>query len=619
MKVINKNVIVISNDLELEEILTTDNTYSYIYLDSDITLLEGFIINENKSSIVINGTYNNVRHKLTCPVDGEVDSLVVSIGNNYIAFKNIDIVSTSLNGVVFAPLVKTYRGITIEYNNVKFNGNILSNNTYGITKVIDSNITVEDTNQVNCEEVIKSDRVIIGGNTSINSSSTTSSLFYFKNDTSSPSLIFLCKSNVTLTSENKELMSGSNKLNLTILHDAVVNLITANGFQNNTLSGANNVLIEERSVFSFIENKHLRIPMFAIFGTLTVKEGASVSIINTYETTPIDNYNIHFKGVSPKIVLDNPKVFCLYSKNANTIYSNNELIFEIKTRRINTWSNSHSFIGAGGIEDLPEYSWFKENDLINISGTLSAEGTSITSHNFTLEEISNLPSLDLFSLNTLKEFSVGSSVINILPIDSTSTDFKGYTTSYASVLISYNSAIYKVEADLNGYFENPIGEVLTDGTKVTFISNVSGSFIYEKRVITTPFDGEISITYYPSSISFDFNSINNDYVSKSKDYLVRIVDGRRVKNGFKLYANIDSELTSLNGYVLENGLVFRKLDGEVISLSKDKKLIYEESSNSNILYNLNFYKDRGPLLDIKDKYLLINEEYFSNVNIYLEK
>lgn len=619
MKIINKNVVVISSDIELEEVLTTDNTYSYIYLDSDVTLLEGFIINENKSNVVINGTYNNVRHLLTLPVDGEVESLVVSIGNEKITFKNIDIISTSLNGVVYSPIDKSYKGIIIEYNNVKFNGNILSNNPYGITKVIDSNITIENTNNVNAIEVIRSDRVIIGGNTSIYSSSTGGSLFYFRNDTTSPSLIILCKSSVTLTSLNKEVMSGTSKLNFSILHDSILNLVTANGFQSNTITGAYDVLIEERSTFSFIENKHQRIPMFAIYNSLTVREGASVSIINTYESTPTDNYNIHFKGSSPKIILDNPKLFCLYSKNANTIYSNNELTFSIKSRRINTWTYSSTFSTAGGINDLPEYSWFKSSDLISISGTLSGTTTEIISHNFTIDELSILPSLDLFNLTNLKEFSVGSSVINVLPLDSNSTDFKGYTTSYANVMISYGDFIFRVEADLNGYFENPIGDKLEDGTEVTFISNVSGSFIYEKRVITIPFDGEISITYYPSSISFDLKSISNNYISKTKDYLIRVIDGRREKNGFKLLANIDNDLTSLNGYVLENSLVFKRIDGEVITLSKDKQVIYEEESNSNILYNLNFSKDRGPLLDISNKYLLLNEEYFANINIYLEE
>ncbi len=67
-------------------------------------------------------------------------------------------------------------------------------------------------------------------------------------------------------------MSGTNKLNFTILHDTKVHLTTGNGFSSMTIHGANNVLIDERASFIFIEKSHQRIPMWAIFGNLTMKE-----------------------------------------------------------------------------------------------------------------------------------------------------------------------------------------------------------------------------------------------------------------------------------------------------------------------------------------------------------
>ena len=49
---------------------------------------------------------------------------------------------------------------------------------------------------------------------------------------------------------------------------------------------------------------------------LIVKEGASVSILNTFMTTPTDNYNVYFKGNNQKIIIDNPKYIRIYTKNA---------------------------------------------------------------------------------------------------------------------------------------------------------------------------------------------------------------------------------------------------------------------------------------------------------------
>lgn len=56
-------------------------------------------------------------------------------------------------------------------------------------------------------------------------------------------------------------MSGTNKLNFTILNDTSVHLTTGNGFAKLADYGANNVLIDERASFIFLEKSHERIPM----------------------------------------------------------------------------------------------------------------------------------------------------------------------------------------------------------------------------------------------------------------------------------------------------------------------------------------------------------------------
>ena len=112
-------------------------------------------------------------------------------------------------------------------------------------------------------------------------------------------------------------MNGTNRLDLIVGHGAEFLLTTGNGFAKTTTHGARNVLIEEMSNFTFIEKSHKRVPMWNVFGDFVVKEGASVSILNTYMTTPSDNYNIYFKETNQKFILDNPKYVNIYTKNAN--------------------------------------------------------------------------------------------------------------------------------------------------------------------------------------------------------------------------------------------------------------------------------------------------------------
>lgn len=617
---INDKTIIVYNSNDLKQVLEDDNDYNYIYLGNNITLDRGITINENKEKIIIDGTYNNTMYTLTgMDSDNENNTIKVSIPNKEIEVRNMKIIYPNIYGVIYVPLDKNYN-TTVTYNKITFNGTQLSFNPYGTTKLIDCNITIEDTNQITAQEVCESDHVLVGGTTNITSSST-SPLFYFRNNTSSPSIIFLCKSNITMTSTNRDFMNGTNKLNFTILHDTNINLVTNNGFASTSVCGANNVLIDERASLTFIENNHQRIPMWNIFGTFTMKEDSVLELINSYTNTPTDNYNIHFKGTNSKLILENPKALSIYTKNANAIYTKNTMSFSIKTRRINMWTNSTDLNKAGGINDLPEYSWYKENNLIEISGNFTSTTTTVTSHNFTEEELNNLPDLSNFSFQNKKEFSVGSSNINIYPISNTSDKIKGYTNSFSDILIKYDTTLETVTADENGYFEYTLPSIINDNTNIEIISNINGSFIYETRKITTPHLGELSLLDITNPIVFTLNPISTNPVilPKNKDLIIKIVDSRLTKTKWKLYAYITKHPTSSLNYILENALVFKRFNDDTITLSDTPSLIYEEESTYDGLTTLNYSTNKGPLLDLSNNYLEINEEYFSNIYFNIEE
>lgn len=55
-------------------------------------------------------------------------------------------------------------------------------------------------------------------------------------------------------------------------------------------------------------------------------------------------------------------------------------------KRINLWKNSNTLTSAGDIYDLQEYSCYKDEGLLEISGTANST-TTITNHNLTDEEL----------------------------------------------------------------------------------------------------------------------------------------------------------------------------------------------------------------------------------------
>lgn len=623
MEILNNNTVLVETSEELKTALEENNEITYIFLKNDITLTTGIILNENKEKIVINGTYQSLKSTLIGLNSSEIaDTIHVHLNTKEVLIKNMNIEYTNPNGVIYVPANKAYSVLT-SYENIIFNGTELSYNPYGTTKITNSTITIEKTNETDPSKVCDSDHVIIGGNTNITSTSTVNPLFYFRNNTTSPSVVFLCKSNIKLITDTKEFMNGTNKLNFTILHDTNVYLLTGNGFATYSTCGANNVVIDERATLTFLETKHQRIPMWAIFGNFTMKEGSILELINSYDSTPSDNYNLHFKGSSCKLTLDNPKRVAIYTKNSSTIYTDNPLEFNIKCTRLNLWANAQAITDAGGITDIPDYSWYKETALFSVTGTLTNSLTAITSHNLTRDEIAKLPDLGNFNLASKKEFSIGSYNSNIHKLDSTSTKISGHTEPFANVLIKYGTVSSIVTSDSIGYFEYTPTSTIPDNTEIEFTINVSGSFSYQKRTITIPYEGELNIISDPNIITFALAPISTAPVilPMSEDLTIKIVDSRKTSTAWKLYAYIDKDLTSQAGFTLKDALVFKKFTDEIIFLTTTPTLVYtgELSLDTPKLITLTYSKEKGPLLNLTDNPLEINEEYFANIYFTIEE
>lgn len=623
MKIINNKIVQVYTSEELSSVLESENEYEYIYLGNDITLEKGITINNNKEKVTIDGTYTNIKFKFTgMNSNASTDTIIASPNIKEIKIKNMDIEYTNNYGVVYAPAESLYKDVAVTYENINFLGTQLSFNPFGTTQIIDSIINIEDTNSITAGEVCESSRVIIGGNTTISSKATTCPLFIFRNDPPNISMIFLCKSNINIYTDTKELMNGTNKLNFTILHDTEVNIITGNGFSVYSTTGANNVLIDERASLKIIEKSHQRVPMWNIFGTLTMKEGSTLQLINSYKDTPIDNYNIYFKGNNPQINLDNPKEILIYTKNANVIYTNNPITYKIKCCRINFWIDSQELTSAGGISNLPDYYWYKNDDLLELTGTITQTETSITTHNLTEEELANLPSLYNFKFQSKKQFSIGAIKTNIHPLNNTQDTISGHTSSFADVLIKYNGNTEIVTAEEDGFFKYNLTTSIPDNTEIEFISNISNSFLYETRKITTPFNGELSLMDTDNSLSFSLIPINNSKIfPRTKKIVISVVDSRLNSSNWRLFAYIDTPLTSLSGYLLEDALIFKKLTNENIILNETPQLVFQgvdTGGNPNKI-DLTFSEEKGPLLDLTNNALVANEEYFANIHFKVEE
>ena len=179
IQIIDNNTVVVETSDELKKAISEDNNYNYIYLGNDITAASGFIINSNKSKVIIDGTYNNKKYTYTNNLSLEEDVIKVSTTNKKIVLKNINIVSSHGYGVIYVPSHPNYSNVVVEYNNINFTGIELSCNYYGTTKITNSIIDVKDTNNIPAQRVCDSNRIIIDGNSNITNNSSTNTVFFF--------------------------------------------------------------------------------------------------------------------------------------------------------------------------------------------------------------------------------------------------------------------------------------------------------------------------------------------------------------------------------------------------------------------------------------------------------
>ena len=607
MQIINDNTVVVNNSEELKQVLSETNNYTYVFFGSDITLTSGFTINSNKTEIVIDGTYNDNKYTYTNNLTESTDVINANKQNKKIVLKNMNIISSHTYGVVYVPSHPNYNDLVVEYNNINFSGVELSCNYYGTTKIIDSMISGVDTNNVTVKKICDSNRIIIGGNTTITSNSNVNPVFFF-NDVIPSYIKIVPNSHVNITT-NEELMNGTNKLDLIVGHGAEFLLTTGNGFSITTTHGARNVLIEEMANFTFIEKSHQRIPMWSIFGNLTVKEGASFSVINTYMKTPSDNYNIYFKGSNQKIIFDNPKYINIYTKNANVMYTNNPINFSFKFSRINMWIYALDYLDACTLDDTPAYYWYKENSLAEINGTFDKDTTTITSHNFTESELSLLTDINSFSFQNIKILTIGMLKINIHPINNSINTISGHTIPYSAVLIEYDTKRLTTTANEEGLFEIDIDSAVPDNTRVKITSCLNGC--YTERKVNIPFNGELTLLKTTENIPFSTIpvSYNPIILHKKNMTVITVVDSRVNNTKWKLYINYVNPMIS-GDKVLINSLKFKKFDNELINLTTNKQLVYESNSNNgNVeVSNITFSTDKG-LMIIPNKNLLMDEDY----------
>ncbi len=619
MTIINDNTVVVVTYEELKSTLEENNPYNYIYFGANITLKGSIKIASTKTSLIIDGTYNDVRHTYEeMKSTTATDSIWVSSNTiKSVKLQNINVYGNNYYGIIYVPDNAQYRNVVIEYNNVNYTGPQITFHPQGLSRYIDCNIDIVTGRTSPVNEVAECNKIEIGGKTIINTVSPIAT-FWFRN--SKPYLYILPNAKVVTNCVNNYLFYGVFDLDFQVQENAKFTVTCKTGMGYATYA-TGNVLIDKNAYLK-IEQTGLEggYPTWYHQGPFVVNEEATLIIMRTYNSLGSTNYNLQFIN-SNSFTLNNPKKVILYNKTANVLYGQNTT-FNFSFSRINLWINSKNLDIAGSLSDMPNYYWSKDKAISNIKGAFTGNTTTITSNNFTAEEIANLYPLSNFNLTGKKCISIGTMNLILNSISDESTTVSGITEANADVKITINSISKTITADEKGNFSLPLENPLPIGTTIETISNIKNSFIYKTKTITIIYEGEIVITSAPNIIKFKTTPYHTNPIlcSRETNSPIILTDTRINGRKYRLYVKIDHNLISKNGYILTDSLVFVAKDKTITPLTSNLFLVYQGEKNvdGTQTNEITWPDNEGIILRINNEPLHVGEKYTTTITWVIE-
>ena len=614
MKVIDNSTVVVSSSSELKNVLESDNGYLYVYFDNDIVLESGIKIFSGKTNVTIDGTYNGIRHTFTDKktlASGDTISISSPLVLKVVVC-NLDIIGYNYYGTIYVPESTSYKNAIVEYNNIIYNGPQISFNPSGLTRFIDSNITISDGSLVTGNEVAECNRIEIGGITNIVHNSKSNSAFWFRN--SDPSLTILTNSKVNFTSLYRELFYGPNNLVFSILSNSYFSVTSHSGLAYGNF-GTSSTTISSNSEFVLKQTSaNGSYSSWYSYGSITLNDNASLTIINDYSGISASNYNINFSN-NGGLILNNPKRFVLYNEKASVINASSSIPFDFKFSRLNLFNSSIKMDEDITLQTLPSYSWYKEDSSASISGNFNSSTCKIVSHNFSSDELNKLPDLSNFIFANKKIFSIGDFAFRVNSLTDTDKEMSGVTGAGNSVLISYNDVNVVVVSDSDGNFNYSYDNELAIGTVITFNVKMKDDVIYHTKVIQIVYSGELILDSASKIVNFSLKpiSLNPILCPRLDELKIKVIDSRVNSTPWRLYATINHELETISSEVLEGSLVYKDSNG-IVPLSLNPVLVYSGEANdgNTKTTEITFNDDEGILLLINGK-IINGKEYSSNI------
>ncbi len=602
----------VSNFTELKNAIE-DSTSTEINVKANITFESGAKINVAKSNLVIdfNGftvvDNNNLNFTDTIYVPSTTNTISVIVKNAVWSGRN------------YYGVVGVYNGntnTTVELININYTGPQFMYNKNGTT-IINNCTVVLDKNEssANPQEFCEANRLIIAGNVDVVSRSTSDSIIWF---TGTNAALTVNENAVfTVNASGTYFLYTDVAPTMLFKQNSSTKITTKNGLFYAASSAshiAESFTLEENASFVAYKQTSNTVPMFKCTSNFTLKNN---STFNLYSEI-IGSSALMYFSKTANIEITSPKSVVLYNRGSN-IFSfqsgsaSSPNVIKIETEMMRLWNVATTPLStAGGFSDTPTTEFYKANYSQNLTATINATTSQLTSVENNLVSGDNSYPMTTSSLKLLTSnlISMGKIALSVSEVTDKSQSIDGVTDSGANVKLELDGTTNETTSSDNGDFSLALSSPLSVGTQIKL--SVNKQFLTKTITIFT--NGSVSITSISSLdfCAFTTNSNQSVIFRQNPNWSIEITDTRIEGDSWFLYAHILNPLSS-NDATLDDALIY-KIDGESYTLSEKPVLVYSgKKAQDNQITTIVWKNIEGFLLNIDTAKTYLSGDYQTNI------
>lgn len=573
-----------------------DSVTDEIILGADITFESGIKIPTTKKTLTINGE----NYKITDMNSSAASSALyvpTGFGTSTITVKKVTWSGRNYYGMVCVYDDTANSGVSIVFENVKYNGPQAIYNRYGSTTVKNCDITIEKNgSSVRAQEFCEANRLILAGTTTINCLSTSGSVMWFA--FADAEITIEADAEISVSAPNTYLIYSDTaaKPKLVFGHGSSTVINVKNGLfyaSGTSAHIASSCLIEHDASLSVTSSENNGVPLFKCSGDFNLMQNASLFLVMPQSgSSPL----LYFSS-SAKINFNSPKNILLYNNNGKVFSFASGGTVSVTAKQVNYWNKSVTpYSAAGGFDDIPTTAIYKaDGENVTISQTLTQSAVTATTSNIEEGDGGYPVGATNFDLTKATVFSAGTLPLSINAVNDLSLSVGGSTAPNAAIRLTDAEQTISSDSDDTGVYSVQTSEKPTVGEIITVQSNKN--FLTTKKSVTVT--GSVSITKLPDIF---FNAIGSPRYSAPLDRLdqnweIELTDTRENGGKWALYVQIESELQTSENIIAE-AVTFT--NDATVTLNLSPTLVAEGETESPQKILLSWEKTKGILLNIAE-------------------